>query len=72
MMRVDLRDQLAGNVFGQPTTLERPRRTTALLFSLAAIAAPVLGEAQPSLSITRVGRFLRHVILYPDIEKARR
>ena len=56
-MRVDLRDQLAGNVFGQPTTLERRRRTTALLFSLAAIAAPVLGEAQPSLSITRVGRF---------------
>ena len=31
-----------------------------------------LGEALPSLSITRVGRFLRHVILYPDIEKARR
>ena len=61
-MRVDLRDQLAGNVFGQPTTLERPRRTTALLFSLAAIAAPVLGEAQPSLSITSVGRLLRHLV----------
>jgi hypothetical protein len=39
MMRVDLRDQLAGlNVVGQPTTLERPRRTAILLFSLAAIA----------------------------------
>jgi hypothetical protein len=35
MMRVDLRGHLAGlNVFGQPTTLERP-----LFFSLAAIAA---------------------------------
>jgi hypothetical protein len=40
MMRVDLRDQLARlNVFGQPTTLERPRRTAVLFFSLAAIAA---------------------------------
>jgi hypothetical protein len=40
MMRVDLRDQLAGlNVFGQPTTLKRPRRTAVLFFSLAAIAA---------------------------------
>ena len=39
MMRVDLRDQPAGlNVFGQPTTLERPRRIAMLLFSLAAIA----------------------------------
>jgi hypothetical protein len=39
MMRVDLRNQLAGlNVFGQPKTLERPRRT-AVFFFLAAIAA---------------------------------
>ena len=40
MMRVDLRDhQVAGlNVAGQLTTLERPRRTAILLFSLAAIA----------------------------------
>ena len=38
MLRVDLREQLAKlNVFGQPTTLERP--PTVLLFSLAAIAA---------------------------------
>ena len=40
MMRVDLRNQLAGlNVFGQATTLERPRRTAVLFFFLAAIAA---------------------------------
>jgi len=46
MMRVDLRDQLAAlNVFGQPTTLERPRRTTVLPFSLAAIAAIALLSA---------------------------
>ena len=39
MLRVDLREQLAKlNVFGQATTLERPRRT-AVLFFLAAIAA---------------------------------
>ena len=53
MMRVDLRDQLAGlndNIGAPP-----PNRGAA--FFLAAIAAPVLGEAQPSLSITRVGRF---------------
>ena len=38
MLRVDLRELLAKlNVFGQPTTLERP--PTVLLFSLAAIAA---------------------------------
>ena len=46
MMRVDLRNQLAGlNVFGQPTTLERPRRTAVLFFSLAAIAAIALLSA---------------------------
>jgi uncharacterized coiled-coil protein SlyX len=42
-MRVDVRDQQARlNVFGQPTTSERPRRTALLPFSLAAIAAIAL------------------------------
>jgi hypothetical protein len=42
-MRVDVRDQQARfDVFGQPTTSERPRRTALLPFSLAAIAAIAL------------------------------
>ena len=46
MMRVDLRDQPAGlNVFGQPTTLERSRRTAILLLSLAAIGVIALLSA---------------------------
>jgi hypothetical protein len=39
MMRVDLRPQCSG----QPTTLERHRRTAILLFSLTAIANTVSG-----------------------------
>jgi hypothetical protein len=46
MMRIDLRNQLAGlNVFGQPIMLERPRRTAVLICSLAAIATMVLPSA---------------------------
>ena len=46
MIRVDVREQLAGlNRFGRSTTLERPSRTAVLLFSLAAIAPIALLSA---------------------------
>jgi hypothetical protein len=46
MIRVDVREQPAGlNMFGRPTTLERPRRTAVLLFFLATIAAIALPSA---------------------------
>jgi len=44
MMRVDLPDLAGINVFGQPTTSERARRSAPLPFSLAAIAAIALAS----------------------------